>query len=250
MRIKVVKWILFAFAFLPPLAAADKFAVLSPSGETRLDWVVDEQEGFKISVSEQGAVLGEIPFVGEDCRRDNLGIANFPDRSFLWVSERFCVASTRDGLGIIDTSERKWVCNIAAKWACANLRHTWTLVRFESGDIRQNPDQLEVYRFDSDGFQMEVAKFDLRGRVVSPLFGHRYLPHVAFFLKRANGTVCLEVIDAETGKPLAEKAAPRHLLSKTEVWKDAAKKEGAARNRALMNWIDSATKYGPFSGAR
>ena len=239
-------WLFLAVAL--PASGAD-FATISPSGKTRIEWTYNQDLGWSIVVFRDGKNPVEVPFEIPENRFETLGISNFPERKLRWVSERYCVTTISYGFGILDTEMPKWVCNTDVNWGFANIRKTIAYVVFRPGRGDSKPgnhDNIGVYRFGSSGTSFWHDVYPLAGFIVSPIFESRYCDQVAFIQQLPNKQKQLVIFATEKGKSLATRTLPKRFSNGQRLWWDEDGKEGRAKNRELLQWIESSTRYGPF----
>lgn len=242
---KILSLIFFIRGFLPFLATADDFLTISPNTGTKLvlrpsaDLVVVRPDGTSLSV----------PLPLDQSRYERLGTVNLPERKFQWANDFLCVATISNGFGILDTREPKWICNTVVKWGFAYGRSHIAYVEFRHPlDTSAKSDSMGVYRFDRFERKAEVAceSYPLKGFVISPIFENRSDPIVAFIQQLPDKEKQLVIFGTDTGKILATRTLPKRFASRKTLWVDDIKKEGRQQNRELLEWIESATKYGPF----
>jgi hypothetical protein len=247
-RIGLLGTMLGVLALMAWPCRAEEFVATSPSGETRIEWTSDRELGWSLALFRKGRTPVEVPFKEPDFRYESLGLSNFYERRFLWMGERYCVTTLSYGFGILDTQKNEWLCNTGVEWGFAHLRHTIAYVRFRpGGGTPTGPDTLGIYRFTGTEKDPDLSHHEtlLAGRVVSPIFESRYEDQVAFIQRSAKG-LQLVIFDTDAQKVLATRAVPKRFAGKENLWSDEFKKAGRNRNRALLEWMEAATKYGPF----
>jgi hypothetical protein len=224
---------------------AEDFSTASSSGKTRIDWTTVPEIGWGLTLFRHGSPGVQIPDPEYGVREGGLGTSNFPDRKFRWFGERYCVSTLESGFGIIDTLSRKWVCNLSTRWGFSWIRTV--IVYVSRNEESQTHDELGIYKFD-DGKppQLRHITRQTAGLVISPFFEGRYRPQIAYVELLPNKTAQLVVFDTTSdARPLAVKRLPERF-DRRNPWSTDLSKEARVRNLELLEWICSATKYGPF----
>ena len=235
----------------PNSEGATRDAYVSPSGNVKIDWAFNQELGYSVAIFKKSGKARDVPFLEPEHRNETLGLSNIPERKFRWMGDRYCITTISSGFGILDTEQAKWVCNIDVVLGYAQIRNTIAYVAFRPGRGDPKPgdkDTIGVYRFLGQGNdrQLEHKVHPLPGHVISPIFESRYQENVAFILQLPSKQKELVIFGTDTGKPLATRLLPKRFASRKTLWADDIKKVGRQQNRELLEWIDSATKYGPF----
>lgn len=231
--------------------AAD-FVTVSPSGNIQIKLRTIpgkpsiEQTSWDVYVQKGKDEPRLVPFEVPEINRSTLGISNLNERRYHWMGERYCVTTISYGLGILDIEQARWVCNTTVNWGFANGRGTVVYVEFgHPSDTSVKSDSISVYRFDSV-HNLGHKIHPLAGLVISPIFENRSNANVAFIQQLPNKEKQLVIFGTDTGKTLATRTLPKRFASLKTLWVDDIKKQGRQQNRELLEWIESATKYGPF----